>query len=272
MAIKKIYHKASFLISLLGHLFDKSEDKNKHTKIAAKLARKSIPLLTYERDFSELNYSAPATSHAASKKRPGRFYETLIAEYQRLHLSAKQTDENLFNGSIFLSYLPEIVFAIKKYGCRTLLDYGSGSPSVKYLDILGRYGLTSVVSFEPGLKGAEAQILQRADLVCCFDVLEHVHIEDLFWVCFEIFSQAEKVLVVSVSSRLANAKFKDGNQVHITLRPAAWWAGVFESMSSQHPRVKYFLCVDGPDENGILKKVWFTNRSVDQLESFYSRG
>ena len=203
---------------------------------------------------------------------PGTFYKMLLEKYKDIHRYSTQligTDEILFNGSIMRLYFIQLERLIRDTESNSLLDYGSGKGEMELEYIKNKLNLSSIGSYEPGLEKKANLPVDKADIVTCFDVLEHVHIADLFWVIEELFSRAKKIVFCSVSTRLAIAQFVDGGQVHITVNPPAWWRGVFDSTSSKYPGVQWVLVTEGPNSDGFQVFDWFTNRDLDKLHCFY---
>ncbi|HKZ43150.1 MAG TPA: hypothetical protein VJ044_19485, partial [Candidatus Hodarchaeales archaeon] len=55
------------------------------------------------------------------------------------------------------------------------------------------------------------------------DVLEHVPEEEIDEVLKEIFEYAQKFVFLSISTKLADKKFPDGENVHVCVKPPDWW-------------------------------------------------
>lgn len=74
-----------------------------------------------------------------------------------------------------------------------------------------------------------------ADGVICIDVLEHCHAPDTPWIVEELFARARSFVFVNVACYLAKCRFANGENILITLRPAAYWRGVFGMISANYP-------------------------------------
>ncbi len=67
----------------------------------------------------------------------------------------------------------------------------------------------------------------RFGLVTCFDVLEHLDEADAITLIAELrrVCRDDGLIVCSVSCRVAGSTDKNGENLHRTVRDAAWWAG-----------------------------------------------
>ena len=79
------------------------------------------------------------------------------------------------------------------------------------------------------------------DIIILFDVLEHIFIADLPWVINDIFSKANKCVLINVACYESAALLPNGENAHITLRHPLWWLGQIECISSLHKDVAWGL-------------------------------
>jgi hypothetical protein len=128
----------------------------------------------------------------------------------------------------------------------SILDYGSGSCSWSASGFHGSqsaldyFSVEKICEYEPSLSKNH---LEASDCVTCFDVLEHIPIEDVYSVVNELFLNSKKLLIVNIANYPARAVLPNGENCHITLRPFDWWKGVFDAVGSRHPGVNCFLSV-----------------------------
>ncbi|MCT0224845.1 tetratricopeptide repeat protein [Synechococcus sp. CS-1328] len=133
-----------------------------------------------------------------------------------------------------------------EFAVDTVLDYGSGSCSWQSPDFDGGksaldfFSLSRVCEYEPSLAKTA---IEASDCVVCFDVLEHVAVEDVFSIVDKLFRNAYKLVAVNIANYPSRAVLPNGENCHITRRPYLWWKGVFETISSNYPQVSCFLCV-----------------------------
>ena len=59
------------------------------------------------------------------------------------------------------------------------------------------------------------KVNQKCDLVLCFDVLEHIFINDIPWVLKELFENAKQCVIINVACYKAAALLPNGENAHI---------------------------------------------------------
>ena len=164
----------------------------------------------------------------------------------------------------FADQLKEIV---EFFDAKNGLDYGSGGSNlnktklangVKFIDYIG---LQKIQSFEPARNKKKKY---KSDIVLCFDVLEHVFINDVPWVLNDLFKYATKCIVINVACYNAAALLPNGENAHITVRPPAWWLGQLECVSSLHPNIYWALFASTGYQN---PKFLGMRRMKDRLDS-----
>jgi len=142
----------------------------------------------------------------------------------------------------------------KQHDVRTVLDYGCGgsdwnAPGFENdISATDFFGLNKVYRYEPA-----REIDERAsvDCVVCFDVLEHIFVSDVATVLRDIFSHAQKLVILNVACYEANALLPNGENAHITVRNPHWWKGVLDLISVEFPSVSVDL-ICSPQYNKML--------------------
>ena len=109
------------------------------------------------------------------------------------------------------------------------------SEGVSFRDYVG---LKKIYQFEPA---RDLKKKGKFDMVLSFDVLEHIFIADLPWVINDIFSKANKCVLINVACYEAAALLPNGENAHITLRHPLWWLGQIECISTLHKNVAWGL-------------------------------
>jgi hypothetical protein len=160
-----------------------------------------------------------------------------------------QTIEQAFNDMEIRAYRELVKNVLTQYRISTLLDYGCGGSDYEAAGFDGAlsakeyFGLDQVFRYEPARDLDERK---KADALVCFDVLEHVFIADLPNIVRELFSLANRLLVVNVACYSAKALLPNGENAHITVRPPHWWKGLFDSIALEYPEVSILLlCSSG---------------------------
>ncbi|MGO8757714.1 MAG: hypothetical protein ACLQG3_06280 [Terracidiphilus sp.] len=156
----------------------------------------------------------------------------------------RQNVESAYNDMEMRAFREPLRKVFAEHRIATLLDYGCGGSDYESpgfhegLSALEYFHLEKVFRYEPARNIDERQ---RADAVLCFDVLEHVFISDLPQVVRELYSLAERLLVVNVACYPARALLPNGENAHITVRQPQWWKGFFDAISVEFPSVSVWL-------------------------------
>ena len=112
---------------------------------------------------------------------------------------------------------------------KSVLDYGGGGSDWDKTDFSDEksakdfFNLEKVISYEPA---RNINKLEKCDCVVCFDVLEHVYLNDLNKILLNIYSHAKKLVIIQVACYEAAALLPTGENAYITQRPPMWWKGL----------------------------------------------
>jgi hypothetical protein len=178
-----------------------------------------------------------------------KLYEHMVREgYER----TDQTKvENAFSDFELRAYRPHIRSIFDEYAISSVLDYGCGGSdwrSKGFDDATGQsameyFKLNYAYRYEPARKLDERQPI---DCVISFDVLEHIFIADVPSVLRDMFSYANKLIVINVACYPAAATLPNGENAHITVRHPLWWKGMIDSVAVEYPNVViYLICSTG---------------------------
>jgi hypothetical protein len=119
---------------------------------------------------------------------------------------------------ISAGHFRDFVYGLWKVeGYKTILDWGCGKGVLKQLlpDL-------PIAEYDPAIDGKDA-IPQPAELVVCFDVLEHVEPEYLNAVLRHLQGLTGQKLAFNIATRPANKTLPDGRNAHLSLHDEAWW-------------------------------------------------
>lgn len=181
--------------------------------------------------------------------------EEYILRYQGIHTAAEKylaldgnlhTNEidpskgkTLFDGSQlgkkFPPYIQQVINA--KGRAVTLLDYGCGKAIHTYMPLsahgnktlLGRLNgmIQCYYSYDPAVPqyATKPPTGMVFDITCCADVMEHVPEEFVPQVLTEIgnYTKEDGTIIFSISSNPAKKMFKDGENLHATIKDLNWW-------------------------------------------------
>ncbi|MAC61682.1 MAG: hypothetical protein CMN37_07315 [SAR116 cluster bacterium] len=199
-------------------------------------------------------------------------YNELLSQYEIMAKEGyNRTDgsfvKNVYSDAEPLKFSDQLEKIIGYFNAKTALDYGSGGSDLnntklsngeKFIDYIG---LNKIHSFEPARSKRNKR---KSDIVLCFDVLEHIFINDVPWVINDLFKYANKCVVINVACYNAAALLPNGENAHITVRPPSWWLGQIECISSLHPEIYWALFASESYNNSNFYGV---HRMKDRLDS-----
>ena len=199
-------------------------------------------------------------------------YNELLAQYKMMAKDGyNRTDgsfvKNAYSDAEPHKFSDQLEKIISYFNAKTALDYGSGGSDLnktklyngeKFIDYIG---LNKIHSFEPARSKRNKR---KSDIVLCFDVLEHIFINDVPWVINDLFKYANKCIVINVACYNAAALLPNGENAHITVRPPSWWLGQIECISSLHPDVYWALFTS---ESYNKNNFYGVHRMRDRLDS-----
>jgi len=172
-----------------------------------------------------------------------KLYEKMANEgYQREDGSEVKDAFSDFESRFYRNQLKEI---ISEFKIKSLLDYGCGGSdwNLKGFDEKGLsakefYNLENSYRYEPARNIDERR---SVDCVICFDVLEHIYIEDIEKIIHDIFSYATKLVIINVACYPAAAILPNGENAHITVRHPHWWKALIDLACLKFPEVSVLL-------------------------------
>ncbi|MDC3197611.1 hypothetical protein OAT60_01895 [Luminiphilus sp.] len=148
-----------------------------------------------------------------------------------------------------------------KYEVKSLLDYGCGGSYWDTVDFDEEtsatakefFGIDSVSYYEPA---RDIDQRQKVECVSCFDVLEHVFISDVVTVLRDIFSYAEKLVVINIACYDSAAVLPNGENAHITVRDPMWWKGILDAVSIDFPSVNVLFLASPTYRAAQVFELW----------------
>ena len=192
-------------------------------------------------------------------------YYKLIDYYKDMATNGYQRNDGIFINKTYgtgepVKFKEQIKIINEHFKCKTALDYGSGgsdlnieevSEGISFKDYVG---LNKIYQFEPA---RDIKKNGKFDLVLSFDVLEHIFIADVPWVIDDIFSKANKCVLINVACYEAAALLPNGENAHITVKHPLWWLGQIECISTLHKNIAWGLFTSAdyndPKFHGIRK-------------------
>lgn len=230
----------------------------------------------------------------SSMDKPCRQYGELLKHYAQMHsdgyVRVGQDDvaqavsaQGSFPGEELAKFLGPIRQMILRHNARSILDYGAGKASWYADDVLVQdedsgiihhgvasyWGGVRITLFEPALGGALAE--ESHDGVICLDVLEHCFIGDLPWIIADLFRRANRFVFANVACYPASAHLPTGENAHITIRPPAWWNGMFNAIAHNYPHVDWRLCCVADEPDRTFMAHWTGPVDIHRVEGQYRR-
>jgi len=148
--------------------------------------------------------------------------KTISKEYLEMQ---EDLHKNLNYGVASISLAPIVAEIISKFSCKSLCDYGAGKKNLavalKDLNKLPDLYLP----YDPVFP--EYGKPEKADLVCCIDVLEHIEPDFVDNVIAELSSITIKHCFCSVNRAPAIKILADGRNAHLIQESTSWWLGKF---------------------------------------------
>jgi len=190
-----------------------------------------------------------------SRAHPSPRYRELLELYRRMHVdgerAAGRPPEQTFSGGSLGPHVGRIKRLVAKTGATSILDYGSGKAQLydaRDMKLADGTVLSSVADFwdvdyvrcyDPAYAPFSEPPQQRFGGVVCTDVLEHCPEEDIGWIVAELFGYTERFVFATVACYPAIKHLPNGENAHVTIRPADWWQAQFAAAAANHPEVEW---------------------------------
>ena len=150
-------------------------------------------------------------------------FDTISEEYLNLQKDLHLRPDY---GTASIGMAPEVKKIFEENKLTSISDYGAGKCNLQ--KTLKELGLKDFAYFPYDPVFVEYGEPNRADLVCCIDVLEHVEEEFMDTVFNELKDITNKLAFFTIALQPAGKTLKDGRNAHITLKPDIWWLKFIE--------------------------------------------
>jgi hypothetical protein len=178
--------------------------------------------------------------------------QTISNDYLKLQ---QELHQNPNYGVASLSFVPIVADLIRQINAQSVSDYGAGKK--RLLEGLIKAGVTpkEYLPYDPVFP--EYGSPQKADLVCCIDVLEHVEPESLEAVLKELASITIGLGFFSIHMGPAAKVLSDGRNAHLIQQPSSWWL----------PRIcQYFDVLHLASHEMMGKGIWIVVQRIKESD------
>jgi len=188
----------------------------------------------------------------------------LIKQYEHMsaHGYATSTDSATSHkyNNFELQYFKEELKPLLK-NINSILDYGCGESNWSLSNFDTESGMSAqqyfsvprVFYYEPA-KNLDERV--KVDTVISFDVLEHIFLYDVPAVLRDIYSYANKSVILNIAGYSARALLPNGENAHTTVRPLDWWKGMLDSICIDYPHVTTHFIYSVGHRNVIKNAPW----------------
>lgn len=112
--------------------------------------------------------------------------------------------------------MPMVMVKCHELQTSHVLDYGCGKAT------LNQHMPFHIDSYDPAIP-KYAMDPEPADIVVCYDVMEHVEPDMVDSVLAHIATLTKQVALFQIDCREAKKQLPDGRNAHVSLHPPAWW-------------------------------------------------
>lgn len=192
--------------------------------------------------------------------------EHVVEQYKHMHINPK-----MFRGGLSATFVKRISALVGKYNAGTLLDYGSGKG--RQYEEMGQHkqwGGLKPTCYDPAYPPYAKRPEGYFDGVICTDVAEHVPPNSIEAFLLDVLTYARRFVFFCIFTDEAVKYLPDGRNVHLTVKPAAWWniqiMRALSAINSQsHP------CIECESEdtyiirnNGLEIVVLYRNKNTEK--------
>ena len=201
--------------------------------------------------------------------------EELIGHYKTMvNFGYKRTDgsyvKNTYESFELKNFKDHLKPHFESFDIKRVLDYGGGGSNWEKKGFADEksaknfFNLDKIINYEPA---RELNEIDNCECVVCFDVLEHIYINDLNKILKDIYSHAKKLVVIQVACYEAAALLPTGENAHITQRPPIWWKGFIDNISIDYPQISTLLFCSTKYMHAESFNIW-NNAKYDEKEEF----
>lgn len=153
-------------------------------------------------------------------------------EYERMG------HEKVFTGRSILNHKDHIKRIFNAYDVQSVLDYGCGQATCwtkGQENLCDYFGIPkmNIYLYDKYVTQYNKLTHKQVDATVCIDVVEHIPEKYLDNVFKEIFERTTKVFIMTFCNRPAKKKFRDGTNLHVTMRDGDYWLKKVQSLNDK---------------------------------------
>lgn len=157
--------------------------------------------------------------------------------YHTIDLYKQMHQENVFNGYSLHKWIDNIKDTINVTKAKSIIDFGCGKAELYKQNIKQLWNVNDITLYDPGVEKFSSYPQSKADGVICIDVLEHITSKDVNEFINQLYALANKFVFIVVCTRPAKKHFKDGRNVHLTLKNEEQWNKIFNKFDNKYKNI-----------------------------------
>ncbi|MBY0512043.1 MAG: class I SAM-dependent methyltransferase [Rhodospirillaceae bacterium] len=135
-----------------------------------------------------------------------------------------------------------VIYYARKYGLKSVLDYGCGKGTLKVACATQAPDL-NICEYDPAIEGKETMPAGKSDFLVALDVMEHIEPDHLRAVLRHIQGAGAKAVMLVIDLKPASKTLPDGRNAHLIVQPGKWWLNKLR---------KHFQVLHSEEGNGTL--------------------
>lgn len=177
--------------------------------------------------------------------------QLITPEYTELNKQLHQS--NLAYGIGGSKHADTVLKIVQKNETKTVLDYGCGKGQ------LARALPFPIWEYDPAIPGKD-ESPKPADLVCCFDVLEHVEPKLINNVLSDLVRVTKQVGYFTIHTGKSTKTLADGRNAHILQHDKSWWIKKLEKffdvflVTTQSQLLLHVIVSPKTEKKSVIKK------------------
>ncbi len=180
------------------------------------------------------------------------YYQT-IEMYKSIHTKGtpKLPPENTFAGHSLKKWIVHIKKIISSSSSESIIDFGCGKAHYycipinfkekKFKNLQDYWQIKKIFLYDPGVEIYSQYPPNKADGVLCTDVIEHIPEPDVIKFIDNLFKLSNKFIFCVIATNPASKFFKDGRNIHLSIKPKEEWDNIFLTFKKKYPEINQHI-------------------------------